>query len=75
MKANIHPEMNTVSVKCACGANFETKSTKSDIQIEVCDKCHPFYTGSQGNMKKTGAVERFNRKFGFNEEAKTTEEK
>ena len=71
MKAGIHPEMKSVSVKCACGATFETKSIKEDIQVEVCSECHPFYTGAQGRAKKTGAVEKFNRKFGLDQENET----
>jgi len=68
MKVGIHPEVNTITVKCACGATFETKSIKEDIQIEVCNECHPFYTGAQGRTKKTGAVDKFNRKFGLNQD-------
>ncbi len=69
MKKNIHPEVKKAVVKCACGATFETMSTKEEIHVEVCSECHPFYTGNQGRAKKTGAVEKFNKKFGLNQKA------
>ena len=69
MKANIHPEVKECTVTCACGETFTVKSTKSEINVEVCSKCHPFYTGKQGKAKKTGAVEKFNKKFGYDNEA------
>ena len=65
MKANIHPEMKKSVVTCACGAKFETMSTVGDINVEVCSKCHPFYTGSQSKTKKAGNIEKFNKKFGL----------
>ena len=68
MKANIHPEMKEAVVKCACGATFKTKSTKEELRVEVCSECHPFYTGTQGKTKKTGNIEKFNKKYGFNKE-------
>ena len=67
---NIHPEMKEVTVKCACGATFKTKSTKDNIEVEVCSECHPFYTGKQGNTVKTGKIEKFNRKYNMNKEEK-----
>jgi len=70
VKANIHPEMKEVTVKCACGATFKTKSTKENIEVEVCSECHPFYTGRQGNTVKTGKIEKFNRKYNLNKEEK-----
>ena len=59
---------------CACGASFETMSTKPEIHVEVCSECHPFYTGKQGTIKKTGRVEKFNRKYGLSDEETTNEE-
>jgi large subunit ribosomal protein L31 len=50
MKANIHPEMKETTVKCACGASFTTKSTKENIEVEICSECHPFYTGKQAGF-------------------------
>ena len=70
MKKGIHPELKEATVKCACGATFKTKSIKEDIQIEVCNECHPFYTGSQGKSKKTGNIDKFNRKYGLDQDAK-----
>lgn len=70
MKANIHPEMKEVEIKCACGASFKTKSTKENIEVEICSECHPFYTGQQGKAKRTGNIEKFNRKYGLNDENK-----
>lgn len=68
MKKNIHPEMKEATVTCACGATFKTMSTKENIQVEVCSECHPFYTGAQGKVKKTGNIEKFNRKYGIKSE-------
>lgn len=68
MKANIHPEMKKATVKCACGATFETRSIKENIDVEVCSECHPFYSGQQGNAKRTGNVEKFIRKYGIKDD-------
>lgn len=67
MRKNIHPETKETKVTCACGATFMTKSNKEIINVEVCNECHPFYTGNQGKMKKTGTIEKFNRKYGIEE--------
>ena len=67
MKKNIHPEMKDVTVTCACGASFTTKSTKDKIDVEICSECHPFF---KGMAKKTGNIEKFNRKFGLNQDKK-----
>jgi large subunit ribosomal protein L31 len=69
MKKGIHPELKDCKVTCSCGATFMTKSTKEEIYIEVCNECHPFYTGKQGKSKKAGNIEKFNRKYGITEEA------
>ena len=53
------------TVTCACGNTFKTKSTKSEINVEICSKCHPFYTGKQSRGSKTGRVDKFNKKYGF----------
>jgi large subunit ribosomal protein L31 len=66
MKKGIHPEYNEAKVICACGTTFTTKSTKEEIQVEVCSECHPFYTGKSGKTTKTGKIEKFNKKYGFN---------
>jgi large subunit ribosomal protein L31 len=53
---------------CACGATFNTKSTKEKIHVEICSECHPFYTGqNQKSSLRKGKVEQFNKKYGFNE--------
>ena len=70
MKANIHPEMKETTIKCACGASFKTRSTKENIEVEICSECHPFYTGKQGSAKRTGNIEKFNRKYGLNNDKK-----
>lgn len=58
------------TVTCACGETWTTKSTKEEITVEVCSKCHPFYTGKQTRASKAGAVEKFNAKYGRNNENK-----
>lgn len=63
MKASIHPKYVETNVKCACGENFKTRSTKPDIHLEICSKCHPFYTGKQKLVDTAGRIERFNRKY------------
>lgn len=68
MKKNIHPELKDTKVTCACGATFTTKSVKDSINVEVCSECHPFYTGAQGRAKRTGNIEKFNKKYGLNKE-------
>ena len=70
MKKGIHPEVNEATVTCACGETFTVKSTKSSINVEVCSKCHPFYTGKQSRASKTGRVEKFNQKYGLGTEDK-----
>ena len=70
MKKNIHPEYVEATVTCACGNTFKTMSTIPSINVEVCNKCHPFYTGEQKLGGRKGRVERFNKKYGFDKEAK-----
>mgnify|MGYP003613029782 CR=1 FL=1 len=67
MKKGIHPEIKDATVTCACGETFKTKSVKEEIQVEVCSKCHPFFTGKQNRASKTGRVDKFNKKYGFSE--------
>ena len=76
MKDKIHPSYHDVTVVCACGSTFKARSTyKSDIlHLEICSKCHPFFTGKQKLMDSAGRVERFNRKYaGFKKAAPATE--
>jgi large subunit ribosomal protein L31 len=63
MKAGIHPEYETVTVHCACGATWTTRSTKKELKLEICSSCHPFFTGKQKLIDSAGRVERFNRKY------------
>jgi len=65
MKKNIHPKNHEVTVTCACGETFTAISTKSEINVEVCSKCHPFYTGKQSRASRAGRVDKFNKKYGF----------
>ena len=65
MKTDIHPKYKDVTVACACGNTFQTRSTTCrDIQVEICSACHPFYTGKQKYVDTAGRVEKFQRKFG-----------
>ena len=57
---------NSSEIRCACGAVYHTGSTKKDITIEICSKCHPFYTGKQKLVDTSGRVDKFNRKYGLN---------
>lgn len=66
MKKGIHPQYVTTKVTCACGNEFEVRSNKETLHLEVCDKCHPFYTGKQSNVTRRGNVDKFNRKYGIN---------
>ena len=65
MKPKIHPKYVEVTVSCACGETFNTRSTKGDIRLEICSKCHPFFTGKQKLVDTAGRVERFQRKYGL----------
>ena len=65
MKKGIHPETHDCVVTCACGEKFTVKSTKSEMTVEVCSKCHPFYTGKQARASRAGRVDKFNKKYGF----------
>jgi large subunit ribosomal protein L31 len=69
MKAGIHPEYVTAHVSCTCGNEFTTRSTKSEIRVEICSNCHPFYTGRQKLVDTGGRVERFQRKLARSQKA------
>ena len=62
MKTGIHPEYVVATVRCSCGNEFVTRSTKPELHVEVCSNCHPFYTGKQKMMATGGRVERFQRR-------------
>jgi len=65
MKAKIHPVYHKASVSCACGATFESGSVKKQLRVELCSKCHPFYTGKQKLVESGGRVDRFKKKYGL----------
>ncbi len=73
MKEGIHPKYGEATVKCACGETFTTGSTKTDLHVDVCSKCHPFFTGKQKILDTGGRVERFNKKFGIVDKAEEEE--
>lgn len=64
MKEGIHPNYYQATVTCNCGNTFVTGSTKPEIHVEVCSKCHSFYTGQQKTARADGRIEKFNRKYG-----------
>ena len=64
MKEGIHPKYGKAVVTCACGNTFETGSTKSELRVDVCSKCHPFFTGQQRAAQARGRIEQFNRRYG-----------
>lgn len=65
MKADIHPSYGEITVTCSCGANFKTGSTLGhDLHLDVCSKCHPFYTGQQKIVDTAGRVEKYKERFG-----------
>ena len=63
MKKEIHPNYQDATVTCGCGETFKTRSTQAQINVEICSKCHPFYTGKQKFVDTAGRVERFQKKF------------
>ncbi len=63
MKKDIHPEYYETTVTCACGEVINTRSTKKNIRVEICSKCHPFYTGKQKFVDSAGRVDRFKKKY------------
>lgn len=73
MKNEIHPEYHDATVTCACGNTFTVGSTKTSLKVDVCSKCHPFYTGQQRILDTAGRVERFNRRFNVASEKQDAE--
>ena len=63
MKPDIHPEYVVATVHCSCGNTFTTRSTRSELRVEICSNCHPFYTGKQKLVDTGGRVERFQRRY------------
>ena len=64
MKEGIHPKYTEVEARCACGNTFKTRSTKPELHLEICNACHPFFTGRQKLIDTEGRVERFTKRFG-----------
>jgi large subunit ribosomal protein L31 len=69
MKAGIHPKYVEATVTCACGNTFTVGSTKPQLRVDVCSKCHPFFTGQQRILDTAGRVERFRKRFNLDENA------
>ncbi|HWI55150.1 MAG TPA: 50S ribosomal protein L31 [Desulfobacteria bacterium] len=65
MKSDIHPKYEKTIVTCACGETFESGSTKKELKVEVCSKCHPFFTGKQKFLDVSGRVDKFKKKYGM----------
>ena len=67
MKENIHPKYEDATITCACGNVINTKSTKGDIRVKICSKCHPFFTGKQKLVDTGGRVDRFKKRYNLQE--------
>jgi large subunit ribosomal protein L31 len=63
MKSDIHPQYYEVDVHCACGESWKTRSTKKDLRVEICSKCHPFFTGKQKLVDSAGRIDRFQQRY------------
>jgi len=71
MKTGIHPEYVEATVRCSCGNTFTTRSTQSELKVELCNECHPFFTGKQKLVDTGGRVERFERRYGARKKKKS----
>jgi len=69
MKADMHPQSKLIEVVCACGNTFQTHSTIDEVRLEICNDCHPFFTGKQKLVDTAGRVERFQRRYGLSQNA------
>ena len=67
MKSDIHPNYELTTMRCVCGNIIETRSTVPDLHVEICSRCHPFYTGKQKLVDTAGRVERYRKKYGITE--------
>ena len=63
MKKDLHPDVVDCKVSCACGNTFDTKSVKNEIRVEICNECHPFFTGSERMVDTAGRIEKFNARY------------
>lgn len=68
MREGIHPKYGEAVVRCACGETFTTGSTKKELRVEICSKCHPFFTGKQKLVDTGGRVDRFKKKYGLTDD-------
>lgn len=71
MKSGIHPTYEPATISCACGMQFQTRTTVGDMKVEICSNCHPFFTGTQKIVDAEGRVERFKRKYANTAKGKT----
>jgi large subunit ribosomal protein L31 len=71
MRAKIHPEYHDLTVVCACGNSFATRSTKKEMRVEICSACHPFFTGKQKLVDAAGRIERFEKRYKKQQDAET----
>lgn len=65
MKKDIHPHFEECTVSCACGNTFKTRSNKAVIKVDICNSCHPFFTGSQKIVDSAGRVDKFKKRYGM----------
>ena len=68
MKANLHPNYEETTITCACGEVIHTRSTKKSIRVEICSKCHPFFTGDKKFVDSAGRIDRFSKRYGKKEQ-------
>lgn len=69
MKSSIHPDYKETTISCACGNTLKTRSTSTNLRVEICSNCHPFYTGKQKLVDTAGMVERYRRRYGIKGDA------
>lgn len=69
MKTGIHPEVHEITAHCACGAVYKTSSTLADLDVTICSKCHPFFTGTQKFLDTAGRIEKFEKRYKKNKKA------
>ncbi len=67
MKKDIHPKYEDATITCSCGNSIKTRSTVKNLRVEICSKCHPFYTGTQKLVDSAGRVEKFQKKYGLSQ--------
>ncbi len=72
MKPEIHPQYHQVDVHCACGETFKTGSTRKELRVEICSKCHPFFTGKQKLVDSAGRIDRFQQRYAKKQPPKAT---